>query len=137
VQYASLPAVLKALELRDVDDLLASAEAGQEDTIRVLREAGEVTGRVLANICNLLNPERIIIGGELARVGDLVLEPIRATLRRSAMALTRDAEVVAAELDLGARAGASGAAALVLRQTDQLVTALLAGAELRPSNEAV
>ena len=83
-----------------------------------------------------LNPERIIVGGELARAGDLVLEPIRATLRRSAMVLTRDADVVAAELDLGARAGASGAAALVLRQTDQLVAALLAGAELR-TNEAV
>jgi hypothetical protein len=44
--------------------------------------------------------------------------------------------VVAAELDLGARAGASGAAALVLRQTDQLVTALLAAGERQP-NEAV
>ncbi|TDO34317.1 putative NBD/HSP70 family sugar kinase [Kribbella sp. VKM Ac-2527] len=141
VQYASLFAVLKALSpvLGDdagIDEVLAAAEAGQEDTVRVLREAGEVTGRVLANICNLLNPERIIVGGELARAGDLVLEPIRATLRRSAMALTRDVEVMAAELDLGARAGASGAAALVLRQTDQLVAALLAGAELRP-NEAV
>jgi predicted NBD/HSP70 family sugar kinase len=135
VQYASLPAVLKALKLTDLDELLASAEAAQPDTVRVLRQAGEVTGRVLANICNLLNPERIIVGGELARAGDLVLDPIRATLRRSAMALTRDVEVVAAELDLGARAGASGAAALVLRQTDQLVSALLAGAELRP-NEA-
>jgi hypothetical protein len=44
--------------------------------------------------------------------------------------------VVAAELDLGARAGASGAAALVLRQTDQLVTALLSVPDQRP-NEAV
>ncbi|MGW1343181.1 ROK family protein [Kribbella sp. NPDC002412] len=136
VQYASLTAVLKALQLNDIDELLASAGAGDPDTVRVLREAGEVTGRVLANICNLINPGVIIIGGELARTGDLILEPIRATLRRSAMALTRDAEVVAAELDLGVRAGASGAAALVLSQTDQLVAALLAGAELR-TNEAV
>lgn len=136
VQYASLNAVLKALQLNDIDELLASASAGDPETVRVLREAGEVTGRVLANICNLINPGVIIIGGELARTGDLILEPIRATLRRSAMALTRDAEVVAAELDLGVRAGASGAAALVLRQTDQLVAALLAGAELR-TNEAV
>jgi predicted NBD/HSP70 family sugar kinase len=136
VQYASLNAVLKALELDTVDELLAAAHAGDPDTVRVLREAGEVTGRVLANICNLLNPGLIIIGGELARTGDLILEPIRATLRRSAMALTRDAEVVAAELDLGVRAGASGAAALVLRQTDQLVAALLTGGRLR-TNEAV
>jgi hypothetical protein len=52
------------------------------------------------------------------------------------MTLTRDADVVAAELDLGARAGASGAAALVLRQTDQLVTALLTSTDLR-ANEAM
>ncbi|WP_433015720.1 ROK family protein [Kribbella sp. CA-294648] len=141
VQYASLPAVLAALtpvlgKQAGLDDLLAAAAEGQPDTVRVLREAGEHTGRVLANICNLLNPARIIVGGELARAGDLVLEPIRATLRRTAMGLTRDAEVVAAELDLGARAGASGAAALVLRQTDQLVTALLTAGERQP-NEAV
>lgn len=141
VQYASLPAVLTALtpvlgEGAGLDDLLAAAADGQPDTVRVLREAGELTGRVLANICNLLNPARIIVGGELARVGDLVLEPIRATLRRTAMGLTRDVEVVAAELDLGARAGASGAAALVLRQTDQLVNALLSVPDRQP-NEAV
>ena len=141
VQFASLLAVLKTLSPvlgadAGIDELLAAASDGQPDTVRVLREAGEATGRVLANICNLLNPERIIVGGELARAGDVILDPIRATLRRSAMALTRDAEVVAAELDLGARAGASGASALVLRQTDQLVAALLTGAALRP-NEAV
>ncbi|WP_350278889.1 ROK family transcriptional regulator [Kribbella sp. HUAS MG21] len=141
VQYASLPAVLTALapvlgEDAGLDELLVAADNGQAETLRVLREAGELTGRVLANICNLLNPERIIVGGELARAGDLVLEPIRATLRRTAMPLTRDADVVAAELDLGARAGASGAAALVLRQTDQLVTALLAAPDNQP-DEAV
>lgn len=141
IQHASVPAVLAALrpvlgEEAGIEDVLVAAKNEQADTLRVLREAGEVVGRVLANICNLLNPERIIIGGELARAGDVLLEPIRATLRRSAMALTRDADVVAAELDLGARAGASGAAALVLRQTDQLVGALLAGATSR-SSEAV
>ena len=140
VQYASVQAVLAALapvlgEDAGLDELLASAADGQPETLRVLREAGELTGRVLANICNLLNPERIIVGGELARAGDLILDPIRATLRRTAMTLTRDADVVAAELDLGARAGASGAAALVLRQTDQLVAALLSAPDRQP-NEA-
>ncbi|HEY3511316.1 ROK family transcriptional regulator [Kribbella sp. NPDC051137] len=141
VHYASLPAVLAKLEPvlgadAGLDELLAAAAAGQPETLQALREAGELTGRVLANICNLLNPARIIVGGELARAGDLILEPIRGTLRRTAMSLTRDADVVAAELDLGARAGASGAAALVLRQTDQLVAALLA-APVRQPNEAV
>lgn len=141
VHYASLPAVLAKLGPvlgadAGLDELLAAAAAGQPETLQALREAGELTGRVLANICNLLNPARIIVGGELARAGDLILEPVRGTLRRTAMSLTRDADVVAAELDLGARAGASGAAALVLRQTDQLVAALLA-APARQPNEAV
>ncbi|WP_344159699.1 ROK family transcriptional regulator [Kribbella yunnanensis] len=142
VQFASLNAVLAALapvlgEDAGLDELLAAAADGRPETVEVLRTAGEMTGRVLANICNLLNPERIIVGGELARAGELVLEPIRATLRRTAMALTRDVEVVAAELDLGARAGASGAAALVLRQTDQLVSALLATPDQQTAGEAV
>ncbi|MFI7128118.1 ROK family protein [Nonomuraea sp. NPDC050153] len=141
VQYASIPAVLALLrpalgERIGVDDVLAATAAGDPDCRRVLHDAGEVVGRVLANLCNLLNPERIIIGGELARAGDVLLEPIRATLRRSAMVLTRDADVVAAALDLGERAAASGAAALVLRETDQLVGALLARVEPQP-NEAV
>ncbi|WP_433428792.1 ROK family protein [Nonomuraea sp. CA-141351] len=141
VQYASIPAVLAALRPTlgadiGIDDVLAATGAGDPGCRRVLHEAGEVVGRVLANICNLLNPERIIVGGELARAGEVLLEPIRATLRRSAMVLTRDADVVAAALDLGERAAASGAAALVLRETDQLVSALLAGAEPEP-NEAV
>ncbi|WP_427885692.1 ROK family protein [Kribbella sp. GL6] len=141
VQYASLQAVLAKLEPAlgadaGLDELLTAAADGQPETLQALREAGELTGRVLANICNLLNPARIIVGGELARAGDLILEPIRGTLRRTAMSLTRDADVVAAELDLGARAGASGAAALVLRQTDQLVAALLAAPDRQP-NEAV
>ncbi|GAA3097623.1 ROK family transcriptional regulator [Kribbella aluminosa] len=141
VHYASLQAVLAKLAPvlgadAGLDELLAAAADGQPETLQALREAGELTGRVLANICNLLNPARIIVGGELARAGDLILEPIRATLRRTAMTLTRDAEVVAAELDLGARAGASGAAALVLRQTDQLVAALLSAPDREPS-EAV
>lgn len=138
VQYASLPAVLAALtpvlgEDAGLDELLAAAADGQPETVQVLRAAGELTGRVLANICNLLNPERIIVGGELARAGDLILDPIRAALRRTAMSLTRDVDVVAAELDLGARAGASGAAALVLRETDQLVAALLSAPDRQPS----
>lgn len=80
---------------------------------------------MLANICNLLNPARIIVGGELARAGDLVLDPIRATLRRTAMPLIRGADVVPA--DLGARADA-----VVLRLTDQLVAALLASPDNQP-----
>lgn len=134
VQYAAIPAVLKALRMHlgpdaSVEDLHAALAAGDRACAGVMSDVGQIVGRLLANVCNLLNPERIIIGGELARAGDLLLEPMRTSLRRHAMTLTRDVEVVAAQLDLGARSGARGGAALVLREAGSLAAALLAAAE--------
>ncbi|HEY3001643.1 MAG TPA: ROK family transcriptional regulator, partial [Kribbellaceae bacterium] len=125
VQYAAVPAVLAALREHlgpdcTVDDVLAAAAAGDRACTGVLADVGTVVGRVLANLCNLLNPERIVVGGELSRAGDVLLEPIRTAIRRYALTVARDADVVAAELDLGARAGAIGAATLVLAETPQL-----------------
>jgi len=79
---------------------------------------------VLANLCNLLNPERIVVGGELSAAGDVLLEPMRAAIRRYALSLVRDVEVVPAALGLGARAGALGGAALVLSEIPALAGAL-------------
>lgn len=130
VQYAALPAVVAALRPRfghevTVEEILAATAEGDHACVGVLTDVGQLVGRVLANICNLLNPERIVVGGELSRAGEVLLGPMRTALRRYAMALTRDVEVVAAQLDLGARAGALGGAALVLRETPGIAAALL------------
>jgi len=38
-------------------------------TRRILEEAGRIVGRVLADICTVLNPVAVILGGELERRG--------------------------------------------------------------------
>ncbi|WP_330276899.1 ROK family transcriptional regulator [Lentzea sp. NBC_00516] len=63
------------------------AKASRDDAVcrRVLNDAGRVLGFALAQLCNLINPHRIVIGGELSSAGDIVLEPCGSELRRHAL----------------------------------------------------
>ncbi len=129
VQYAGIPAVEAALRpaftaQATLDEMLTHTIAGDRAGEGVFADVGAIVGRILANLCNLLNPERIVIGGELSRVGEPLLAPIRAAIRRYTLSLARGVEVVPAQLDLGVRAGALGGAALVRGDTAQLATAL-------------
>jgi predicted NBD/HSP70 family sugar kinase len=129
VGYAGIPAVLAALRPALGDDVtietvLAATIAGDRACLGIFADVGTIVGRVLANLCNLLNPERIVIGGELSRAGEALLSPIREAISRYALSLVRDVDVVPAALDLGARAGAVGGAALALNETPSLAAAL-------------
>ena len=66
----------------------------------------------LVSVINLLNPEKVIIGGGVAEAGDLLLEPIRKTIKERAMVIAGSSvEIVPAEL--GNSAGVIGASMLV------------------------
>jgi predicted NBD/HSP70 family sugar kinase len=39
----------------------------------------------VAGLCNLINPERVIVGGLLSRTGELLLQPLRDSIRRHAV----------------------------------------------------
>ena len=43
----------------------------------MVADAGAALGLAIAGVCNLLAPERVIVGGELAQAGELLLEPVR------------------------------------------------------------
>lgn len=122
--YASTTAVVSALrplrgEDLTVDAAVAAARRGDRACRRVIADAGRRTGQVLANVCNLLNPELIIVGGELATAGDVLLDPMREAISRYALGLTSSCvRIVTAKL--GNRAGALGGVALVLRESEGL-----------------
>jgi glucokinase len=78
-------------------------------------ELGFEIGVMLANICWLLNPDRIVIGGGVAKAGKLLFDPIKRTIReRTEPVFHEQLEVVAAEL--GNDAGIIGGAALALEE---------------------
>lgn len=135
--YASTTAIVSALRPVRGEDLtlaaaVAAARRGDRACTRVIADAGRRTGQVLANVCNLLNPELIIVGGELAKAGDVLLTPMREEISRYALGLTSSCvRIVPAKL--GNRAGALGGVALVLRESEGLGAAYRAvpGAPIR------
>jgi predicted NBD/HSP70 family sugar kinase len=73
----------------------------------------------LANLCNLLSPQLIIVGGELAASGEVLLSAIRDSIARRTMALPAHAP----QITTGAfseRAGVLGALALALQESDNV-----------------
>lgn len=62
--------------------------AKQDDIVAIdlLQRAGEKIGEGMATLIHLLNPELIIIGGEIADSGELITAPIQQALTRYALA---------------------------------------------------
>ncbi|MGH9649357.1 MAG: ROK family protein, partial [Terriglobales bacterium] len=73
----------KAITAREVG---AAARKGDAVAIEILRSTGERLGEVLAILVDVLNPERIVIGGLAMRLGDLLLDPARRVMQREALA---------------------------------------------------
>ncbi|HEV6953673.1 MAG TPA: ROK family transcriptional regulator [Promicromonospora sp.] len=94
-------------------DLVARARDGDAGCRRVVFDAGRHLGVALANLCNLVDPDVVVIGGQLAEAGDVLLEPLRTALGQRVVATSRGpAEVVRSVL--GADAGVRGALAAAL-----------------------
>jgi predicted NBD/HSP70 family sugar kinase len=83
---------------------------------RAIADAGEAVGTALAALVNILNPQLLLVGGELAAAGDILLDPIRAAIERHSIAPASAAVRVAAGT-LGPRAEVLGAAAQILAQS--------------------
>jgi glucokinase len=57
-----------------------AAIAGDLLSRRVVSEAGDAIGRHLANLVHAFNPEVIVLGGGVSRIGPLLFEPIERAL---------------------------------------------------------
>jgi predicted NBD/HSP70 family sugar kinase len=99
------------------DEIVQRAHAGSAAVLRVLDDAGLAVGRALGAVANLISPEVIVIGGPLAGLGEILLEPIRRGLLRHAVPLVGETTALAMSA-LGARAEALGAAALVFQNAE-------------------
>lgn len=89
-----------------------AAKAGDPVARRIFSRIGEYIGIGMASVVNLLNPEKIIIGGGVADAGDILLDPLKDTLKKRAMKIAGETvEVVSAQL--GNTAGVIGASLLI------------------------
>jgi glucokinase-like ROK family protein len=94
-------------------DVAFAAQRGDFLAQQIMEEAGEHLGVALAGLINIFNPDMIIVGGGVAQMGDILLEPIRKTVKeRSLLSATTNVRITTALL--GRRSSSMGAVAQAL-----------------------
>ena len=73
-----------------IEEIIERAEAGDPGCRRAIADSGRHIGRVLADVCNLLNPQRVVVGGSVGQAGDLLLDEMREAVRRTALPSRRE-----------------------------------------------
>jgi len=117
---AGIPAILDlfrpTLGAVPITEVIGRALDGDPACRRGIGDAGRIIGEAVAHLCNLINPQRIIVGGELAAAGTILLDPLREAIQRAAIpSAAADATVTTGTL--GERAEVLGALALALRES--------------------
>jgi predicted NBD/HSP70 family sugar kinase len=104
--------------------LLELSAGGDSAAQRLVSDAGRALGVAIANLCNILNPQCVIVGGDLAAAGRVLLDPMREVVNRTAVP-SAVAELELVPGVLGERAEMLGALALVMHESERF-----AGAEI-------
>jgi glucokinase len=103
---------IESITARDVD---AAARSGDSLAKEVVRQAAVYLGIGLTNIVNIFNPDTIVIGGGVAKMGELLLEPARQVVAERAFKLPASVVKIVPAL-LGDDAGVLGAALFAHQQ---------------------
>jgi glucokinase len=93
-----------------------AAREGDETAMEIYERAGFYLSIAAANICVAIGPRRIIIGGGVAQAGDLLLNPIRQTLRERVSVMPIE-QVEVVQSQLGNNAGVIGVACWVAKES--------------------
>lgn len=105
MQYVSVPALLRdyrtatgsTLGWSEYCDLVAQND---EPAVALARRAAVILGRVLMNTCHLVDPEIIVMNGELVRCLPTFIDDTAASLRATALPLvSRNVTILPAQVD--------------------------------------
>ncbi len=108
-----LPAWANPVEEISTKKIAEAAHLGDPLACEIIGEAGQKFGEALALLIDLLNPERIVIGGIFPRCQDLLLPSIKISLEREALPSSLAACTIVPAL-LGETIGSHGAVATAL-----------------------
>jgi predicted NBD/HSP70 family sugar kinase len=100
--------VRRGYRVRTSNDIVELANRGDLEVLRLLGETGTAIGRSLAHVVGLLNPQAVVIGGNLAQAGEPFLGAIRDAIFSGARDFALQGLVVETSR-LGHVAGVTGA----------------------------
>jgi glucokinase len=100
-------------------DVFVAANKGDSVSFEVLNTAAFYLGIGMANIVNIFNPEMIVVGGGVSKMGNILLNPAREVVKQRAFTLpTNSVRIVKSKL--GADSGIIGAALYLLRNRREI-----------------
>ncbi|HUS15384.1 MAG TPA: ROK family protein [Chloroflexia bacterium] len=106
----------EAVTTRLVED---AARAGDPDVLDLITQVSTALGVAVVNAVHMYNPQVVVIGGGVAKMGALLLDPLEATVRARAMpSFLLDFRILPATL--GDYVGVLGAAALAFKDLPSL-----------------
>ena len=129
-QYVSTPAILSRLspilgEGSSTSRFVQAVGDGDHACLSLIEEIGEQPGAAMVTVTNLLDPEAIVLGGEIAQVGEYLLEPLRRVVRRRGLPLSaHNVRFACAGKPASAQEMASAAFRVIVRDED-LVEAIV------------
>ncbi len=115
-QYGELTGhTLSSLAGISLAEIFERARRGDVSAVAVVQRAGKALGFTLSHAVNLLNPELILLGGDIVSGEDLIIPLIRSEIERHALPQLASAVSFAAS-DLGPDIRLRGAASLAFHR---------------------
>lgn len=127
-QYASATGIVRVANrmladsdepssLRDIDDITSkdvfdAAKNGDEFAKKIVHEVCEILGKAIAKICNVVNPEMVVIGGGVSNAGPVLINEMDEAFRSEVFHGARETKIALATL--GNDAGIYGGAGMVI-----------------------
>ena len=106
--YTMIEGKLDTLEAKDIFD---AAKEGDKFSLDLVDYEAEYLAMGIGNILNIINPEKVVLGGGVAMAGDILMNPMKEKLKNYALPVTlKGIEIVQGML--GNEAGIKGAVGL-------------------------
>lgn len=110
--HKDMDSSLRSIETFSAKDIFDAAKAKDEAAVVMVNGLGRMLGKGLAQIACVVNPEAFVIGGGVAKAGDILLDAIRKYYVEYAFHAARDTEFRLASL--GNEAGIYGGVKLII-----------------------
>ena len=106
--YTMIEGKLDTLEAKDIFD---AAKEGDKFSLDLVDYEAEYLAMGIGNILNIINPEKVVLGGGVAMAGDILMNPMKEKLKKYALPVPlKGIEIVQGML--GNEAGIKGAVGL-------------------------
>ncbi|MGB1242601.1 MAG: ROK family transcriptional regulator [Chitinophagales bacterium] len=107
----------EAVDTYKYHDILDAVLKGDALSLQLLIMQGDKLGQVLGNLINLLNPNLIVLSGEIVMVGDLFIDAVKVGMRKTGLISTlKNCKVKTSQL--GRYFSSRGAACMVLKNNE-------------------